>query len=76
MVRTLLDLLQPAGGRLPDVAANGSRALRAAGESLRGRTSQPARTLVPMPPTRTHGPPHPRLRHARAPCGREGPSRV
>ncbi|KAG2454550.1 hypothetical protein HYH02_000395 [Chlamydomonas schloesseri] len=34
MVRTLLDLLQPSMSRLPDVAANGSRAIRAAGELM------------------------------------------
>ncbi len=34
MVRTLLDLVQPSVGRLPDVASTGSRAIRAAGELM------------------------------------------
>ncbi|KXZ44555.1 hypothetical protein GPECTOR_65g173 [Gonium pectorale] len=34
MVRTLLDLLQPSMARLPDVAATGGRAFRAAGELM------------------------------------------
>ncbi|KAG2436368.1 hypothetical protein HXX76_006675 [Chlamydomonas incerta] len=34
MVRTLLDLLQPSMSRLPDVAASGTRAIRAAGELM------------------------------------------
>ncbi|GLC37542.1 hypothetical protein PLESTM_000600400 [Pleodorina starrii] len=34
MVRTLLDLVQPSIARLPDVAANGGRAIRAAGELM------------------------------------------
>ncbi|GLI67906.1 hypothetical protein VaNZ11_012232 [Volvox africanus] len=34
MVRTLLDLVQPSIARLPDVAATGSRAIRAAGELM------------------------------------------